>query len=406
MQDGPEPSPLKLAYVVDSLVTGGAERLVVTFARATRNRPDIDLTVFVLSGGGTPFSDELERMDIEVVYLPGKTLLDVGRFLKLVSELRKRSIEYVHAHLTSSTVLGGWAAAFLRLPFATTIHNVKTSTARVSKIRGALYRSVLRMPGTVRIAVGQAVAKAARVDTGGRDCIVVPNAVSSDAVAPPGARAAVRAQLGMKDCKVLIAVGTIIGQKAYDDLLAAYAQVSVRVPDTVLLVVGNAPDANRYENLQKLAADLGIAEQVRFLGQRQDVPDLLSAADLFVSASHWEGLPVSVLEAMANGVPCVVTDVGDNALILDSTGAPVVPPEQPNMLARSLLDLLQDDIARKQVGQAARTRVAEHYGVNAWVEKLTKIYSNQKYQKRRFSFGLRNSTSAASFAADHRDETS
>ncbi len=383
MRNDPEPLPLKLAYVVDTLVTGGAERLVVTFARATRNRPDIDLTVFVLSGGGTPFSNELEQMGIEVVYLPGKSLIDVRRFLRLVSELRKQPFDYVHAHLISSTVLGGWAAAILRLPFATTIHNVKASTARVRKLRGALYRSVLKMPGTVRIAVGQAVAEAARTDTGGRDCIVVPNAVSPEVVAPPGARAATRAQLEVEDRKVLIAVGAIIGQKAYENLLVTYSQVSLQMPDTILLVVGNAPDLERYENLQKQAQDLGITERVRFLGLRQDVPELLSAADLFVSASHWEGLPVSVLEAMANGIPCVVTDVGDNALILDGTGAPVVPPGQPGTLAEAVLDLLQDDSAQEHIGQAVRTQVIEHYGVDAWVNKLVDIYKNAGHLNRR-----------------------
>ncbi|WP_170388214.1 glycosyltransferase [Ruegeria atlantica] len=385
MQANHEPPPLKIAYIVDTLVTGGAERLVVTFAKATMNRSDIDLTVFVLSGAGTPFCNELEQLGVRVVHLPGKSLVDISRFLKLMSELHKRSIEYVHAHLISSTVVGGWAAAILGIPFATTIHNVKASTARVGKLRGILYRSVLRMPGTVRIAVGQAVAEAARVDTGGRDCIVVPNAVSPDVLAPPSARAAMRAHLGVDGRKVLIAVGAIIGQKAYDDLLIAYAQVSAQMPDTTLLIVGNAPDADRYENLQTLAEELSINNQVRFLGLRQDVPNLLSAADLFVSASHWEGLPVSVLEAMANGVPCVVTDVGDNALILDGTGAPVVPPRRPKILAESVLDLLRDEASLERVGHAVRVRIAEHYGVDAWINKLANIYAISAQRHQRFS---------------------
>nr|WP_302477037.1 glycosyltransferase [Ruegeria atlantica] len=194
-----------------------------------------------------------------------------------------------------------------------------------------------------------------------------------------------RAHLGVDGRKVLIAVGAIIGQKAYDDLLIAYAQVSAQMPDTTLLIVGNAPDADRYENLQTLAEELSINNQVRFLGLRQDVPNLLSAADLFVSASHWEGLPVSVLEAMANGVPCVVTDVGDNALILDGTGAPVVPPRRPKILAESVLDLLRDEASLERVGHAVRVRIAEHYGVDAWINKLANIYAISAQRHQRFS---------------------
>ncbi|KUJ78162.1 hypothetical protein AVO45_09445 [Ruegeria marisrubri] len=360
--------------MVDTLVTGGAERLVVTFAKAARNRPDVHLTVFVLSAGGTPFCAELEQLGVEVVYLPGKSLIDPVRFFHAVWELKSRSIEYVHAHLISSTVVGGYAAALLGIPFATTIHNVKASTARVGKARGYLYRSVLRMTRTTRIAVGQAVAQAARADTGGRDCIVVPNAVAPDAIASPDVRETIRAEMGVARETVVIAVGAIIGQKAYDDLLTAFSSVAKHAPDAVLWIAGNAPEPDRFENLQEQSRASGLEEKVKFLGLRRDIPALLRAADIFVSSSHWEGLPVSVLEAMANGLPCVVTDVGDNARVLTETGCPVVPARQPGLLAEALVEMLGDAEARNRIGRAAQRRVQEQYGVDSWVERLMQIY--------------------------------
>ncbi|NRB20328.1 MAG: glycosyltransferase [Rhodobacteraceae bacterium] len=366
--------PLKLAYIVDTLVTGGAERLVVTFAKAVKSRQDIHLTVFVLSTGETAFFKELKDAGVEVVCLPGKNLIDAARFLRLVSALRSRSIDYVHAHLITSTVVGGFAAALLGIAFATTIHNVKASTARVSKVRSFLYRRVLRMSRTTPIAVGQAVAEAALADTGQRDCLVVANAVSPEAVAPAGAGAVIRADLGLEGHRVLIAVGAIIGQKAYQDLLVAFSQVAAQTPDVLLLIVGNAPEAGRYAALQTQARDLRIDGQVRFLGLRRDIPDLLAAADLFVSASHWEGAPVSLLEAMANGLACVMTDVGDNRQILSGTGSPIVAASQPEALAEALTDMLNDHPARARARQAARTRALKHYGVEAWVNRLIGIY--------------------------------
>ena len=129
-------APLRLAYVIDTLVTGGAERLVVTFAKAVEANPDIQLTVIVLNDQKTPFLEEVQATRTEVVCLPGKSLIDPRRFLRVVAELRRRRIEFVHAHLITSTVVAGFAARLLGLPFATTIHNVKASTARVSRVRG------------------------------------------------------------------------------------------------------------------------------------------------------------------------------------------------------------------------------------------------------------------------------
>lgn len=374
MQETTGDAPLRLAYIIDTLVTGGAERLVVTFAQAVQQRTDIALTVIVLSEGGTPFHEALMRMGADVVCLPGKSLIDGRRFLRVLAVLRARRIAYVHAHLITSTVVGGFAAAVLRIPFATTIHNVKASTARVSRVRGFLYRRVLRMARTTRIAVGQAVAEAAQADTGGRSCLVVPNAVAPDATAAPGTRETARAGLGVQDRPVLLAVGAIIGQKAYGDLLAAFAQIACQVPEALLLIAGNAPEPERLARLQQQARDLGIAGSVQFLGLRRDIPALLAAADVFISASHWEGAPVSLLEAMANGLPCVMTDVGDNRRILAGTGLPVVPAGQPGALAEAAVALLRSRADRQRASQAVQARAAGQYGVAAWAAKLTGIY--------------------------------
>jgi len=89
-------APLRLGYVIDTLVTGGAERLVVTFAETVRTRPEVDLTLFVLSDRETPFRERLEKLGVRIVTLPGRNLVDPGRFIRLVNALRRHRIEYVH----------------------------------------------------------------------------------------------------------------------------------------------------------------------------------------------------------------------------------------------------------------------------------------------------------------------
>ncbi len=371
-----DPAPLRLGYMIDTLLTGGAERLVLTFAEAVRGRADMSLTVFVLSDLETPFLQRLRDTGTKVVLLPGRNLVDLGRFRRLVAALRAHRIEYLHAHLASSSTLGAYAARLLGIPFITTIHNVKPSVRRIRPGRRLLQGIAMRLPGVNKIAVGEAVAVAAAGDIGPAGCRVVPNAVSENVVAPFGARARLRRELGLGDEQVaLVCVGAIIGQKAHEVLLDAFAAIRARAPQAVLLLVGDARDAPRFEALLAQAGQLGLGDELRFLGMRSDIPEVLAASDIFVSASHWEGAPVSLLEAMANGLPPVVTDVGENALVLEGTGAILVRPRDPEALARGVLEMIETKGLAERTAHAVRERALGRYGVATWVERLLAIYA-------------------------------
>ncbi len=369
-------APLQLGYLIDTLVTGGAERLVLTFAETVRHRDDVALTVFVLNDGQTPFREYIEGLGTKVVTLPGRNLVDFGRFVRLVRALKQARIEYVHGHLASSTTLGAFAAFYLRIPFVTTIHNVRPSVQRVRPIRRFLYWAALRLPGVKLIAVGKAVAEAIRTDEGLSGSTVVANAVSPNVVAPPGAREAMRRELGLQDLDVaLICVGAIIGQKAHDVLIDAFALVAAQHDRAILLIVGDAREPDRMDRLAKQTMALGVDGRVRFLGMRRDIPEILAASDIFVSSSDWEGAPVSLLEAMANGLPSVVTDVGENRLVLQDTGSVLVPTRNPEALANGVVDLIRDaDRCRKTSGLVRRLALGK-YGADAWVDHLLDFYA-------------------------------
>ncbi len=365
--------PLRLVQMIDSLVTGGAERLILTLAEAVADRPGIDLRVFVLSDRATPFRTALEGMGIAVETFAGRSLVDPARLLRVMRALRRNRTEMVHAHLTSAIVVGGVAAGLLGLPFACTVHNVRPSVSRVSRARAMLYRAVLGRPRVHRIAVGTAVAEANAADAGGRPFAVIPNAVAPAIAWTGDDRAAARAEFGIPpDAPLIIAVGSLYPQKAFGDLLAAFALVRLRVPGAHLLIVGRGEQAAL---LAAQGAALGLGDSLTFAGLRLDVPRLLAAADLFASSSHWEGAPVSLLEAMATGLPCVMTDVGDNARMLAGTGAAIVPAANPPALAAALADLLGDPARRAAAGAAARARALSAYGSAAWVDRLSALYA-------------------------------
>ena len=120
-----------------------------------------------------------------------------------------------------------------------------------------------------------------------------------------------------------------------------------------------------------------MRDRIRLLGHWTDIPGLLAASDLFVSSSHWEGTPVSLLEAMANGVPCVVTDVGENARVLADTNALLVPANAPAKLAEGILSMITDRELRQRTAKAVRTRVSTHFSAAGWVEKLLDVYESR-----------------------------
>jgi glycosyltransferase involved in cell wall biosynthesis len=137
--------------------------------------------------------------------------------------------------------------------------------------------------------------------------------------------------------------------------------------------VGNCNNDGYRNILEQKIKDLQLSDHVGLLGWRTDVPSLLLASDMFVLASHWEGLPIAVLEAMNAGLPIVATDVGDNAWAIDATGM-IVPPRQPGELAAAIEKLLDDPVRSRALGQAARTRIEKSFNPSVWFDEIISVY--------------------------------
>jgi L-malate glycosyltransferase len=203
--------------------------------------------------------------------------------------------------------------------------------------------------------------------------VTIPNCIRRERVASVRGRREVRHELGFADDTPLLChVANLRQAKAQDQLLRAFAMVQRSFPASRLLMVGAGP---LESDLRELAHRLDLAEQVVFLGGRSDVPDLLAASDLFVLSSSHEGLPITILEAMAAGRPVVTTDVGGcaEAVEHEATGF-VVPPAAPERLAGALVNLLQDPRRARQMGEAGRQRVATLFSPERFLEQHTRLY--------------------------------
>jgi glycosyltransferase involved in cell wall biosynthesis len=157
-------------------------------------------------------------------------------------------------------------------------------------------------------------------------------------------------------------------QKGHVFLLEA----AVHVSDALFVLAGDGPDRGA---LEAQAKKLGIEDRVCFLGQRQDIPQLLAACDLFVLPSLFEGLPLSVLEAMAAGKPVIATDIGgtNEAVVHRETGL-LVPPGNPVELAAAIRDLLTNRSLAACLAEAGRRRVQQKFSSEAMVQGVTRVY--------------------------------
>ena len=363
---------IRVAQVIDRLhLSGGAERLQYTFAEAFDPRA-VELTVITLREGLPEAVEALRDRGVRVVKFPSLSFADPKRARDLVRFVRGERFDLLHAHLVRATVLAGLAGRLTGTPVIATLHN----TVRRSGVGPALRAAehwVLRNAVDRVIGVGWETARAHRGTLSARPIDVIPNAVGEPVLLDARARAAVRAELGVPEgAPLLLSVGRLVPQKAPLELLHAFAQLPDTTPAAELRFVG----VGRLEPaLAREIEHLGLGARVRRLGLRSDVPRLLAASDLYVSASHWEGLPVAMLEAMAAGLAIVATRVGDVPRVLDASSGVLVSPHDPIGLTRAIAALLADPARREQIGAAARARVRADFSVAAWAARHLKLYA-------------------------------
>jgi glycosyltransferase involved in cell wall biosynthesis len=172
---------------------------------------------------------------------------------------------------------------------------------------------------------------------------------------------------------IWLTAGRIAPAKDYPNLLRAFARVRAARADARLWIAGEA-SGREFSKVRSLAAELGLDDSVRWLGLRRDLPALLDAADGFVLASAWEGMPLALGEAMAMEKPVVATDVGGVRELVGDAGA-IVPPKDSEALADAMLDQMQSSPEdRRALGRAARVRIQGNFSMDAKADEWEALY--------------------------------
>lgn len=363
---------MRVVQIIDQLrPVGGAERLQTTFAEAVRNE-DVELTVVTLHGNDPASVRELEALGARVVDFASPRFLSPARARALSRFLKSGGFDVVHTHLVRSTILGCLLARSAGIPTVATLHNVRRRVQKWGLLL-AIESAVLRRATDRVVAVGW---ETARVHGGriGRDIEVIPNAVGEPAPLSGAERAAVRIELGVpEDASLVLSVGRLHPQKGFPDLLRAFERIVAVQPNAHLRIAGTG---RMQGELSRQIESSGLSDRVQLLGLRRDVPRLLGASDVYVSAALWEGLPVAILEAMASGLPVVATRVGDVPRVVGPGMGALVEAGDPGGLADAAIPLLADPALRRRQGIAARAHVRAHFGSEAWAARWLAVYSD------------------------------
>ncbi|HSG70266.1 MAG TPA: GT4 family glycosyltransferase PelF, partial [Planctomycetaceae bacterium] len=177
----------------------------------------------------------------------------------------------------------------------------------------------------------------------------------------------------------VVLVARLSPEKNVECLLRSVPEIVKVRPDFRLEIAG---DGACREDLVALSAALELTNCVTFLGETRDIPSLLGRASLFVLPSLTEGVSLTLLEAMARGLPVVATDVGGNPeVVVDGETGLIVPSNDPSALAQAILRVLEDKCKSHQMGQAGRTRVEQHFDIRRMVKEYESLYSTVAVRK-------------------------
>jgi glycosyltransferase involved in cell wall biosynthesis len=359
---------INILHLITDLGPAGAENLLLNIARHV-DQERFRMVVGYIYGSGT-LASEIGKADIKVVDLSRGGNIDPWLIIRLILLIKRERIEIIHTHLVHASIAGRIAGKLAGVKnIVTTRHyayyHKEKGLVNWIERRTAIFNNRF-------IAISNAVKKymVERENYEPEKITVIYNAVDMDLFDTRDSEINRR----KNDDFLIGSVGRLDPSKGYDTLLRSMPAVIREFPMAKLMVMG---DGAQRKYLEELCANLGIAEQVTFLGRKTpaEVRGFLEKIDLFVLASHWEGFGVALIEAMSAGKPVVATQVGGIPEIVDDGGCGfLVPPCQPQVLADKIVSLLRDRELSLEMGKKGRKRAETLFSLDRMMAELENVY--------------------------------
>ena len=330
----------------------------------------------VLSFTDGPMMDQLRQMGVETRLIYTEKPFDIrvwGRVKQLLSEER---IDVVHAHGTRAASNVLWAARSMGIPVIYTVHGWSFHRDQHPLVRGFRIRGEkwLTRRSAVNISVSASNQQTGKEAIPGFDSVVVNNGIDAKRFNPDGKYTDVRAELGIEKDKVLLLfLARFTSHKQPLTLIRAFDLASRKTDGIRLLMVG---DGDEKEEGVRLVKELGLGDRISFQAFRQDVPDVLWAADIFVLPSLWEGLPIGLLEAMAMRKAVIGTRVdGTREVLRDGVNGLTVEPGDVDALSEAIVRLAGDKALRESLRVRAAETVRDRFDAAVMTKEIENIYT-------------------------------
>lgn len=369
---------MKIFIIINSLNIGGTETQLVKILSALTN--DFSFYVYTIQEPGA-LAKILKEKNIPVMYYSGTNLLNKHKFLQKIRylflmihlcwKLLKIKPNIVHCYMPKSYLLGGWCAWLTRqkciLMSRRTQNVYQQKYPWLKKIEFFLHKKL-----KFCIANSEKIVQELLTEGIPRGKIKkIYNGVEESGYHKT-ANAKLKQQLGIEKKLVLIIVANGHGHKGHADLLYALSILLKQLsPSWCLLCVGRIDPT-----LEKLTLQLQLQDFVMWLGERNDIPELLSAADIGLLVSHREGFANAILEYMAAGLPVITTDVGGNReAVQQGVNGFVVPPKNPPALAQAILSLITDKSLRISMGLESKQKI-KNFTLAECVQEHKNLYQD------------------------------
>jgi glycosyltransferase involved in cell wall biosynthesis len=372
-----------IVYLLTSLGMGGAERQVLAVASRMAARGHVVKLLVLRPPVAEQWPTALPVIHLDMRRSPASVLRGFFRARRFLRGYRP---DLIHSHSFHANIVARLLRILVPAPVVlSTVHNVYEGGAH----RMIAYRmtdflckrtTAVSAVAAERFVLLKAVPR--------HKCVVVTNGIETALFLSNAARRMrVRTTMDVVDKFIWLTAGRLVPAKDIPNLLAAFKTVSAALPDVELWIAGEGKGTGEMGEAG-FSAGHGSPGQVRWLGLRRDLDALLDAADGFVLASAWEGMPLAVGEAMSMEKPVVATDVGGVRELMGEVGM-LVPPKNSEALAAAMLALMRSSIfARQKLGRAARARIEDYFSIEARAQQWESLYRTLfEYHRERYIAG-------------------
>lgn len=352
-------------------VGGGESHLVSLMEHIDRDRFD----PIVLSFTPGPMVDRLKSLGIETHVIYTEKPFDISIWKKVKNFINEQQVSLIHAHGTRANSNISWAAKRLGIPVIYTIHGWSFHQDQGFLIRNmrVIGEKYLTASSALNISVSGSNRDSGRKKLGNFNSVVVNNGIDQQRFSPEGNFQDIRAELGIpKKAVLLLFIARFTGHKQPLTLIRAFRKAATENPSLHLLMVG---DGDEKEAALKMVADFGLTDKITFQPFRNDVPDVLVAADMFILPSLWEGLPIGLLEAMAMGRAVIATKVdGTSEVVNHRENGLLFEPGDLEALTSAIAELAGNEQLRAEFGERAIATVKKKFNAHDMTRKIEQIY--------------------------------